>query len=87
MHKWLRHAACPDNYKYKMWCAAVCKQTLCACSFLPVVLQLRFETASLQDLTGLFIHQLTQMMLDVLHQAHMLALTALLLSRDGADSC
>ena len=49
---------------------------------LPVVLQLRCQATSLQDLASNFIHQLTQMMLDVLDQDHMLALTAILLSRD-----
>ena len=54
---------------------------------LPVVLQLRFEATLLQNLASFFIQQLMQMMLDVLDQAHMLALTAVLLSRDRADSC
>ena len=50
--------------------------------FLPVVLQLRLEATLLQDLAGFFIHQLTKMMLDVLNQPPMRALTAVLVSRD-----
>lgn len=58
------------------------KQTLCGMQRIPVMLQLRFEATSLQDLASFFIDQLAQMMLDVLYEAHMLVLTALLLSCD-----
>lgn len=49
---------------------------------IPVMLQLCFEATSLQDLASFFINQMAQMVLDVLYEAHMLPLTALLLSCD-----